>query len=155
MIVTNFDNLTKQIASSKELKKAIDFLMDKRQQELPDGRIDIDGDRVYALVQSYRSKMERHNPNFEAHRKYIDIQYIVSGKEILGWAPLENVNITVPYDQERDVSFGTVKADEWTPVRFTEGQVIVLYPTDAHAPTLAVDQPENIKKIIMKIALGS
>jgi biofilm protein TabA len=155
MVVTDFDNAAKQVALSQGLKKALDFLRDKRDQELPNGRIDIDGDRIYALIQSYKSKMERHSPTFEAHRKYIDIQYIVSGAEILGWAPLDTATITVPYDEEKDVLLGTVAVDEWTPVRFTGGQVIVLYPTDAHAPSLAIDHPETIKKIVMKIALGS
>jgi biofilm protein TabA len=151
MVVNDFDNAVKQVALSQGLKKALDFLRDKRHQELPDGRIDIDGDRVFALVQSYKSKMERHSPTFEAHRRYIDIQYIVSGTEILGWAPLDAVSVTIPYDQEKDVLLGKVAADMWTPVRFTEGQAIVLYPTDAHAPSLAVGQPETIKKIIMKV----
>ena len=155
MLVTDFDNAIEQVALSQGLKKAFDFLKNKRHQELPNGRIDIDGERVFALIQSYKSKMERHNPTFEAHRKYIDIQYIVSGAEILGWAPLDKVTITVPYDQGKDVLLGKVAVDEWTPVRFTEGQAIVLYPTDAHAPSLAVDQPETIKKIVMKIALDS
>jgi len=155
MLTTGLDNAIVQVAFSEGIKKALDFLRDKRYQELPDGKIDIDGDRVYAIIQSYESKMERHNPIFEAHRKYIDIQYVASGSEILGWAPLDTVTITVPYDQEKDALLGTVPVDEWTAVRFTEGQVIVLYPTDAHAPSLAVDQPETIKKIVMKIALGS
>lgn len=155
MIYTDLDSAINQVAPSAGIEKALDFLKSKRHQELPDGRIDIDGDKVYALVQSYESKMERDKPTFEAHRKYIDIQYVASGIEILGWAPLDTVTITVPYDQEKDALLGVVPVDEWTPVRFTAGQVIILYPTDAHAPSLAVDQPEIVKKIVMKIALGS
>ncbi len=98
--------------------------------------------------------MERDDPTFEAHREYIDIQYVVSGTEILGWVPLDAVTTTVPYNAEKDAVLGKVPDDEWTPVRFQTGQVIVLYPTDAHAPGLAIDQPEYIKKIVMKIALG-
>ena len=99
--------------------------------------------------------MERDNPTFEAHREYIDIQYVVSGTEILGWAPLDSITTNVPYDQEKDALLGKVPVDEWTPVRFESGQIIVLYPIDAHAPGLAIDQPEYVKKIVMKIAVGS
>lgn len=155
MLVTDFDSVIDGIAPSEGIKKALNFLQDKRHRELPDGRMDIDGDRVYALVQSYASRMERDNPTFEAHRRYIDIQYVASGTEILGWAPLDSVTITVPYNEEKDALLGTVPADEWTPVRFTEGQVIVLYPTDAHAPGLAVGRPADIKKVVIKIALES
>lgn len=61
---------------------------------------------------------------------WIDIQYVASGTEILGWAPLDSVTTTVPYDAERDALLGKVPDDKWTPVRFEAGQVIVLYPTD-------------------------
>lgn len=155
MIVADFENVAKQVILTQGIRKAINFLRDKRYQELPNGRIDIDEDRVFALIQSYNSKMELNDPAFEAHRKYIDIQYIVSGTEILAWAPLDSVTITIPYDQEKDVLFGKVPVDEWTPVRFTEGQAIILYPSDAHAPSLAIDQPMNIKKIVVKIAIDN
>ena len=155
MIVTDLDNATKQIALSEGLKKALDFLQDKSNHKLPDDRVDVDGDEVYALVQSYDSRMERDDPTFEAHREYIDIQYVVSGTEILGWAPLDAFTTTVPYDEEKDAVMGKVPDEDWTPVKFEPGQVIVLYPTDAHAPGLAVDQPVYVKKIVMKIAVGS
>lgn len=58
------------------------------------------------------------------------------------------------YDEEKDAVMGKVPVDEWTPVRFKTGQVIVLYPTDTHPPGLALDQPKYVKKIVMKIALG-
>ena len=155
MLVTDLDNAVQQVALSEGMRKGIDFLQSKGRQGLPDGRTDIDGDRVYALGLSYPSRMERDNPKFEAHRKYIDIQYIVSGTEIMAWAPLDTLTTTVPYNAEKDALFGAVPADEWTPVKFTAGQIIVLYPTDAHAPSLAVNQPEDVKKVVVKIALDS
>ena len=155
MVITDIDNAAEQIVLSEGLKKAIDFLKDKSNHTLPDERVDVDGDKVFALVQSYDSKMKRDDPSFEAHRKYVDIQYLASGTEIVGWAPLDAVTTTVPYDAEKDAVKGKVAEDEWTPVRLEAGQAMVLYPTDAHAPCLAVDQPEYVKKICMKIAVGS
>ena len=155
MVVTDLDNATKQIALSEGLKKAIDFLKDESNHKLPDARVDVDGDKVFALVQSYDTRMQLDDPNFEAHREYIDIQYVVSGTEILGWAPLDEVTMTGPYKDENDAIMGKAPAGKWTPVKFEPGQVIVLYPTDAHAPSLAIDQPMYVKKIVMKIAVGS
>ena len=155
MVITDLDKATEQIALSEGLKKAIDFLKDKSNHKLPDDRVDVDGDKVFALVQSYDTRMELDDPNFEAHREYVDIQYVVSGKEILGWAPLDEVTMTGPYKDENDAIMGKAPDDKWSPVRFEPGQVIVLYPTDAHAPGLAVDQPMYVKKIVMKIAVGS
>ena len=155
MVITDIDKAAEQIVLTEGLKKAIAFLKDKNNHTLPDERVDVDGDKVFALVQSYDSKMKRDDPDFEAHRKYVDIQFLASGTEILGWAPLDEVTITDPYNDEKDALKGKVSDGRWTPVKFEMGQVIVLYPTDAHAPCLAVDQPERVKKICMKIALGS
>ena len=153
MIVTNLSHIAHQAATSSGIQKALDFLERARDEEPPDGRVTIDGSAVYALVQSYESKPENDNPTFEAHRKYIDIQYVVSGKEVLGWAPLDALTVTVPYDGEQDALLGTVPLTAATFVQFVAGQAIVLYPTDAHAPGLAAGTPSPVKKIVVKIAL--
>lgn len=155
MVITDLKYATDQIIITNGIKKALDFLRDTRLQELPVGRIDIDGDTVFALVQSYQSRMEHHEPKFELHRKYVDVQYLVSGAEIMAWAMHDAFTQTTDYNQETDVMLGTIPADEWTPVRFPVGRVIVFYPTDAHASGLVVDQPEDVKKVIIKVALGS
>ena len=155
MIVTDLEHATDQIILTEGIKKGLDFLKNTRLEDLPDGRTDIDGDNVFALVQSYKSRMEHQKPKFELHRRYVDIQYIVSGAEIMGWAPHEMFTQTNPYNEESDVMLGTIPAGEWTSVLFPAGRVIVLYPTDAHASGLAVDQPEDVKKALIKIALGS
>ena len=117
-------------------------------------RIDIDGDAAFALVQSYQSRMEHHEPKFELHRKYVDIQYLVSGAEIMGWALHNLFTQTTPYNEENDLMLVTIPAGEWMPVQFPVGRVLVLYQTDAHASRLAVDQPEDVKKVIIKIDMG-
>lgn len=155
MVVTDLKYATDQIVLSKGIEKALDFLRDTRLQELPVGRIDIDGDTVFALVQSYQSRMEHHKPKFELHRKYVDVQYLVSGAEIMAWALHNLYTQTTPYNEETDLMLGTIPAGKWTPVLFPAGRVIVLYPTDAHASGLAVDQPEDVKKVLIKVALGS
>ena len=155
MIVTDLKYAVDQVILSSDIKKALAFLQETNLQELPVGRIDIDGDTVFALVQSYQNRMEHHNPKFELHRKYVDVQYLISGAEIMGWAMHDAFTQTTPYNEETDVILGTIPAGVWTPVKFPAGRIIVLYPTDAHASGLAVDQPEDVKKVIIKVALGS
>ena len=82
----------------------------------------------------------------------MDIQYIVSGEEILGWAPAGRMVISEAYDTEKDVCFGTVPKGEITPVYLQAGQVAVLYPEDGHAPKLAAGSPSAVIKIVVKIA---
>jgi biofilm protein TabA len=145
--------VARQAAASPLLEKGLAFLRQARGKAWEDGRVEIDGSRVYALVQSYQSKAETDNPRFEAHLKYIDIQYVVSGTEVMGWAPLDRMAVTAPYNPDRDVMHGTVPAGERTLVHFVAGQAIVLFPEDAHAPGLAAGAPEPVKKIVVKVLL--
>src|SRR3990172_955374 len=151
MIVTDIKHIVNQVSMTTELKKAIDFLQSPDIHYLPDGRVDIDGEHVFALVQRYETVLAD-NPRFEYHRTYMDIQYIVSGEEILGWAPAGRMVISEAYDTEKDVCFGTVPKGEITPVYLQAGQVAVLYPEDGHAPKLAAGSPSAVIKIVVKIA---
>ena len=83
MIVTDIKHIGHQVSMTTSLKKAIDFLRRPDIHGLVDGRVDIDGQHVFALVQRYETVMTD-IPKFEYHRKYMDVQYIVSGEEIIG-----------------------------------------------------------------------
>ncbi|MCK7521454.1 MAG: YhcH/YjgK/YiaL family protein [Ignavibacteriales bacterium] len=68
-------------------------------------RHDIDGDKLYSPVSEYMTKNEE-DAKYEAHRKYIDIQYVASGKELIGVAPVSQMGeILTPYDETKDVEF--------------------------------------------------
>jgi biofilm protein TabA len=92
-------------------------------------------------------------PRFEHHRRYIDIQFIVAGEEVIGWAPADRMQVTEAYDPEKDIAFGTVPAGEATPVRLAAGELAVLYPEDGHAPRLAAGRPSPVFKIVVKVAV--
>ena len=130
----------------------MEFLQRTDLNGLADGKIAIDGERVFALVQRYETAITT-APKFEYHRKYIDIQYIASGSEIIGWAPLERLAITEAYDMAKDACFGLVTNGGWTPVRLQAGQLAVFYPEDGHAPKMVAGSPSPVMKIVIKIAL--
>ena len=153
MIVTDLKYADNQVVLTEGIKEALDFLRNTDLQELSVGRLEIDGDRLFALVQSYESRMEHESPRFELHQRNIDVQYIISGEEIMAWAPHHLYTQTEPYNEENDLMIGAIPAGKWTPVLFPPGQVIIHYPTDAHASGLAVDQPIDVKKIILKVLL--
>lgn len=150
MVVSDLDHLHIQITSTPGLKKALAFLHGDAIHGLPDGRIEIDGDRVFALVQRYKT-VATVNPKFEYHRKYVDIQFIVSGEEVIGWAPAERMSITGSYDAEKDICFGSVEKGKWTPVYLQAGQLMVLWPEDGHAPKLAGSASSPVMKIVVKV----
>ncbi len=69
------------------------------------------------------------------------------------FAPAERMTVTEAYDATRDICFGTVAPGHWTPVRLHAGQLMVLWPEDAHAPKLAAGSPSPVMKIVVKIAV--
>ena len=151
MIVTDIAHLADQVMLTPALQKALAFLQALPAGPLSDGRMEIDGDNVFALVQSYETQTGVWL--FEGHRKYLDIQYVASGEEVIGWAHIDRATVTMPYDPAKDAWLGTVPADEITPVRLAAGQLAVLYPTDAHAPRHAAGAAMAVKKIVVKVVV--
>jgi len=152
MIVTDLNNIDCHCDMSLALTKAIEFLRLRGIQNLPDGTVEIEGNKVYAIIQRYETQAAG-SPKFEHHRKYIDVQYLVSGEEIIGWTPSERIIISEPYDAEKDIAFGTAPAGKWTPVHLEAGQAAVLWPEDGHAPKLAAGTPSAVMKIVVKVAV--
>ncbi len=114
------------------------------------GRHDIDGDNCFALVQTYSSKPLA-QAKFEAHRKYIDIQFIQSGAETLLWAPLSALTVTTePYVEERDVAFFATPS-QFTPLTLKTGEFAIFYPTDGHAPCLECGMASEVRKVVIKV----
>ena len=105
------------------------------------------GDKLFVSVQRYDSKVENHTP--EAHKKYIDIQYLVSGQELMGVAPLEEMTEEVEARPDGDIWFyhGPVSNILLGGKRF-----VALWPQDAHAPCIAVDgKPMPCLKCVVKV----
>jgi YhcH/YjgK/YiaL family protein len=152
MIVSDLDHLEHQIAGAPGLRKAFAFLRSPGIRRLPDGRVEIDGDRVFALVQRYET-MVTDAPKFEFHRKYIDVQFIASGEEVIGWAPVARMTVIDAYDADKDICFGAVAKGIWTPVHLQAGQLTVLWPEDGHAPKLASGASLGVMKIVVKVAV--
>lgn len=150
MIVTDLEHIEDQLRMTPGFRKAIDFLKRTDLPDLPDGRTEIVDDRVFALVQRYET-LPPGTPKFEYHRKYIDIQVIVTGVEIICWTFADRMEVTEPFDEGKDICFG--KAAAWTPVRLEAGQLAVFWPSDAHAPKQYAGTPAAVMKIVVKVSV--
>ncbi len=150
MIVSEMTHIERQILLTSHMKKALTFLQRQDLRSLADGKVEVDGDQVFAIVQRYET-IAVHVPKFEYHRKYIDIQFIVSGEEIIGWTPAERMTIVEPYNADNDICFGEDPAGKWTPVHLQAGQLAVLWPEDGHAPKISPGVPSPVMKIVMKV----
>lgn len=153
MIVAALEELYQQIPALPRLKRALDYLTQARTQGLADGRYEIDGDQLYALVQSYETVVADENSKYEAHRKYIDVQFIVEGQEMMGWAALKQMVVNKEYIEEKDVVLGTCPMAAASPVKVDAGEAAIFFPEDAHAPKLAVYVSRPVKKIVVKVAI--
>jgi YhcH/YjgK/YiaL family protein len=153
VIVATLEQLLNQAAVPPRLRVALDYLKETDLLALPDGRAEIQGDEVFALVQSYNTRPIPEQPRFEAHLKYLDVQYLAAGTEAMGWASLDQLDVTIEYIPDKDILLGHVPEGAYCFVPFSAGQGILLYPTDAHAPMHAAGEPEPVKKIVVKVLL--
>ena len=84
----------------------------------------------------------------EAHRQYLDIQYIVEGQEVMGWAPVDTLTPVEEFSTEKDVGFYTGHCDF---VRIGAGYCYVVFPEDAHMPSRHLDVPNDYRKMVIKL----
>ena len=116
----------------------------------PNGRLDIPGTECFALVQRYETAPASAK-RMEAHRKYIDIQYLVEGREIIGVAHLETQSVTEDYHAEHDAWFFDGR-EGVVDLPLQAGQLVVFFPEDAHRPGCqAGNQPSPVTKVVIKI----
>ncbi len=126
-------------------EQAFTFLRSTDQTTLPTGRINIDGDAIYALVQEYQTKPVDQG-KWESHQRYIDIQYIVTGEELINYQNLSSMKLG-NYDSERDFQSMT---GEGQLVELSAGSFMVFFPQDAHMPGLAKNTSSLVKKVVVK-----
>lgn len=128
---------------------ALDALRDRRFAASPPGRYAIQGDDVYAMVQSYNTKPHDAG-RWEAHRRYIDVQFVLDGVETMGVGAVAGMTVSEPYDPKRDVGFFKGAGDLFT---LRAGMFAILLPHDAHMPGLMAGPVSPVTKIVVKVAL--
>lgn len=116
---------------------------------MPEGRYEIAGDDVFALVQSYEP-VPATQKAYESHRRYPDIQYLAMGAEVAHHAPVGNLLPDTAYDTERDFQLFRDPASS-TALRLTAGRFALFFPHDAHKPGCAGELPGPVKKVVIKV----
>jgi len=151
MIVDRLSNW-RQYEALAPLRPAFEYLEQRLGENLGTSRIEIDGDRLFALPQSYRTRPVT-DARFETHQRYADVQFIGSGREMIGYAPAEGLQVETPYDPEKDIAFFYQPAT-WTPVALEEGMFAVFYPEDAHMPCCDLGAGSEVYKVVIKVSIG-
>lgn len=133
------------------VRKALRYLREHNFAEMEDGTYSIDGENSFAILQRYETRpVEVCRP--EAHKKYVDIQFIAEGEECLGWCPVcSNLSIDEAYDEDKDIVFYKELVPE-NGIILSKGLYAVLYPNDVHQPCASTgEQPKSVIKVVVKI----
>ena len=148
MIVDSLKNASMYYGLGERIAKGLKYLQTTDLDAIAPGRYELEGAQLFALVQQYDSK-PREKGSWESHRRYIDIQYVHQGVELMGYADMAHQQVG-EYDAARDF-VPSEGAGEFFQLR--AGSFALLAPQDAHMPGIALSEPQPVKKIVMKVAV--
>lgn len=145
---TNMDEFYKQYQANKAgWDQGFAFLKDQDLENIKPGKYPIDGENVFAIVMEV-ANVEFEKTTWESHRKYIDIQYLIKGKELIGITTESNVVPTGDYDEKNDIIFYTGEGDVHS---FKPDSFFIFFPQDLHRPCIKVEGFDPVKKIVIKV----
>lgn len=151
MIFDNINNSKQYENLNPNFKKAFDFLKNNDLSTFENGKVEIEGDNIFVNIQSLKTK-QKEQKRWEKHEKYIDIQFLIKGKETIGFGLAKDFNkIVEKYDEAKDIAF--LDGSEFNYINLNESDFVIFYPDDIHAPMLSTNEDIEIKKAIVKIKI--
>ncbi len=148
MIFDNIMNASKYYNIDEKIKRGLLFLTNTDLKSLKEGKYIINDD-IYVNIEKYKPK-SIDNCFCESHKKYIDIQFIIEGEELFGFANLDNINLNPisVYDESKDIIFYDGDCDY---LKLKENDFIILDINFAHKPQIATNNCDYVKKAVVKI----
>lgn len=148
MIYDNIANIETYKSLSSDIYEGLKFL-----RQVPSD-IAVDtyqiNPRVKAIVSEYGTK-KKNEHGFEAHKKNIDIQYLLKGEERIDCYPVEKLIESTPYSKEKDAAFYSAKGVKAQEMTIGNGYFAIFFPQDGHMPCMCINNPEFVKKVVIKI----
>ncbi len=154
MILGNINKINQQELQlfSEQIKKAINSLKETDFSKLEDGKHELDGENMFIVLQSYKT-VPKSEKKAEKHEKYIDIQFMIKGKETIGHGFINPENKTMQeYDKEIDAELYTEIKNE-TDMVMTQGTFTILFPSDIHRPGCHLKTETEVRKAVVKILI--
>jgi biofilm protein TabA len=149
MIFDLFTNIRRYEALNRGFKKAVNFIECTDLKSLTVGRYEIDGERVYAMVSKEKGR-KKEDAQLEIHRRYTDIQLVLSGTDNMGWKPLKNcIRPVSDFNRDEDISFFYDGPDVFIPVG--PDYFVIFFPDDAHMPLIGDGE---LHKVVIKVAVN-
>ena len=150
MVIDNIKRFRLYEGMHPLFSQAFAFIESYLEEPKPVGRYEILGDDLFALVQRYETKAEA---GMEAHDKYIDIQFMVKGKECIDCEDCASMTVTEDKMAESDIAFYE-NPEKYSVATLFDGDFVIIFPEEAHRPMRAYDEkPMAVKKAVAKIKL--
>ncbi len=126
--------------------KAFDFLRNTDFKTIPEGKIELEGTAIYAIISDLTGRTIS-DASLETHQLYIDIQMPISAPETIGWKPSSQLTLPkMPYNSEKDITYFSDKASNL--ILLEPYQFAIFFPSDGHQPCIAEG---NYRKVVIKI----
>lgn len=151
MIYDKKDNIDIYSAISEDIRVGLEWIRDVK-PDVEKGVYELNP-RVKAIVSEYLTK-EVNEYGYEAHREYIDIQYLIKGKELVCCLPLEYLNEIKAYNKDIDAAFYAEAGVKPQELLLGNGYFAILFPQDGHMPQLCVEKSTSVKKVVIKVKIG-
>lgn len=153
MLKDNIKNSKNYTNLPDRVKVGLKYLAEADFCHMENGKYPISDDEIFAIIQDYLSKPIEEG-KFEAHKKYIDIQYIIKGEEQIGVDNINNFTDSTPYDDQKDIIFLTPKdKDSASYIKLKENDFAIFMPQDAHKPSLSIKNSSYVKKAVIKVLI--
>jgi len=149
MIIDRIENASRYYALGSGIAEALVYIKDNDLTAIEIGSYEISKGKVRMIVNEYEQK-STDRVTMEAHRKNIDVQYWVSGSELMGYAPLQSQSLLEPFNEEKD--FGNYAA-EASFSKLEPGMFAIYFPTDMHTAVEDIQCDSKVRKIVFKVAL--
>lgn len=149
MIIDSLGNCKCYEAIHGDMRKAFEFVKNQNLMDLEVGKYEIDGDRVFMMIQSYDTKDEKGGA-WEAHKRYLDIQYIIEGTEKINVANIDKMEVLKAYDEKDDFWLFSGYGDA---VTLEAGMFAIFFPQDVHMPGIKINESKPVKKAVIKVLL--
>ena len=150
MILDKIENIDLYSGISENIKNAIEYIKMTDFSEMKTGKHEIN-DKMFVLVNEYETK-ENELSILEAHRKYIDFQYVLEGSELIECELMNKQKVYSEYNMDEDyVLFHNTEFV--SQIQFNEGMFAILYPDDLHLPGVINIKKSNIRKIVLKVLI--
>ena len=146
MILDHIDNARIYSALGERLAEAIRCVRETDFSGIAPGRYEVDGDNLFFMVNEYATKNQQ-ECELEGHRQYIDLQYMVAGSELIGYAARQKQPASVNSEPEEDCWFYQGESSLFL---LEEGMFAIFFPADLHMPCVRA-QHERVKKVVVKI----